>query len=71
MVFDSIVDMFNNRENSASDQLMDEDMKGPVLQLGLHRYVLAACAKAYVFMESFLRDGEKMKLYCLSVFQKG
>lgn len=52
-------------ENSASGPLMDEDTKGPVLQLELHRYVLAACAKAYVFMESFPRDAEKMKLHCL------
>lgn len=40
-------------ENSASSQLMDEDTKGPVLKLDLHRYVLAACAKAYVLVDFF------------------
>lgn len=58
-------------ENSASGQMMDEDTMEPVLQLDLHRYVFAACAKACVSMESFPRDAEKMKLYCLSVFQNG
>lgn len=57
-------------ENSTSGQLMDEDTKGPVLKLDLHGCVLAACAKAYVFMESFPRDAGKMKAYCLSFFQK-
>lgn len=32
---------------------MDEDTKGPVLKLDLHRYVLAACAKAYVLVDFF------------------
>lgn len=58
-------------ENSASRQLMGKDTKGSVLQLDLHRPVLAACAKTYVFVKSFPRDAEKMKLYCSSVFQNG
>lgn len=57
--------------NSASGQLMDKDTKGPVLQVDPHRHVLAACAKAFVFMKSFPRDAEKMKLYCSSVFWNG
>lgn len=41
---------------------MDKDTKGPVLQVDLHRHVLAACAKAYEIFPQRCRKDEVILL---------